>query len=248
MGSSKGKPTDPKLREQAKEEVKAGGEGGAPGQWTANKAMRMSKKYEEKGGDYVKEGGSKNEPKKGKPEPADKDAKAAKKGAKSATDKATAVKKTQETKKKAAPKRKSAAGKDEGEDKSKKATPKKATPKKKQGGKKGGDKNGEVLKQFQQHVNMDEDELKKWLDSQESKDVGWNPSGGESVGRKSAKQIIELLEKEESDLTDDDIAHMKHVNSYCKRHLKQRPKKDVESSKWRYSLMNWGHDPLKNDK
>ena len=23
------------------------------------------------------------------------------------------------------------------------------------------------------------------------------------------------------------------------RHLKQRPKKDVESSKWRYSLMNW---------
>lgn len=78
----------------------------------------------------------------------------------SATDKATAVKKTQETKKKAAPKRKSAAGKDEGEDKSKKATPKKATPKKKQGGKKGGDKNGEVLKQFQQHVNMDEDELK----------------------------------------------------------------------------------------
>ena len=74
----------------------------------------------------------------------------------SATDKATAVKKTQETKKKAAPKRKSAAGKDEGEE-----TPKKkATPKKKQGGKKGGDKNGEVLKEFQQHVNMDEDELK----------------------------------------------------------------------------------------
>ena len=76
----------------------------------------------------------------------------------SATDKATAVKKTQETKKKAAPKRKSAAGKDEGEEK-----PKKATPKQKQGGKKGGDKNGEVLKQFQQHVNMDEDEIKvRW--------------------------------------------------------------------------------------
>ena len=73
----------------------------------------------------------------------------------SATDKATAVKKTQETKKKAAPKRKSAAGTDEGEEK-----PKKATPKKKQGGKKGEDNNGEVLKQLQQLVNMDEDELK----------------------------------------------------------------------------------------
>jgi hypothetical protein len=24
-----------------------------------------------------------------------------------------------------------------------------------------------------------------------------------------------------------------------------RPKDDKEHSKWRYSLMNWGHDPLK---
>lgn len=35
MPSSKGKPTDPKLREQVKEEVKNKGEGGAPGQWSA---------------------------------------------------------------------------------------------------------------------------------------------------------------------------------------------------------------------
>ena len=35
------------------------------------------------------------------------------------------------------------------------------------------------------------------------------------------------------------------VNSYVKRHLGQGPKNDPENSKWRYSLMNWGHDPLK---
>ena len=29
------------------------------------------------------------------------------------------------------------------------------------------------------------------------------------------------------------------VGSVLQRHLKQRPKKDVEGSKWRYSLMNW---------
>ena len=32
---------------------------------------------------------------------------------------------------------------------------------------------------------------------------------------------------------------MKHVNAYCKRHLKQGNSKDPEHSKWRYSLMNW---------
>jgi len=30
------------------------------------------------------------------------------------------------------------------------------------------------------------------------------------------------------------------------RHLAQRPDGDVEHTRWRYSLMNWGHDPLKD--
>ncbi len=39
---------------------------------------------------------------------------------------------------------------------------------------------------------------------------------------------------------------MRKVHGYVQRHLAQEPdKEDVESSKWRYSLMNWGHDPLK---
>ena len=27
----------------------------------------------------------------------------------------------------------------------------------------------------------------------------------------------------------------------------QRPDGDIEESDWRYSLMNWGHDPVKSD-
>lgn len=39
---------------------------------------------------------------------------------------------------------------------------------------------------------------------------------------------------------------MEKVTGYVNRHLSQEPKKeDVETSRWRYSLMNWGHDPLK---
>ena len=56
---------------------------------------------------------------------------------------------------------------------------------------------------------------------------------------------MKLLKKNKSDYTDDDVEHMQKVNSYVKRHLGQGPEYDPEDSKWRYSLMNWGHDPLK---
>ena len=56
-----------------------------------------------------------------------------------------------------------------------------------------------------------------------------------------------ILGKKKGDLGDDDYAHMRKVNGYVKRHLAQRPKKEpIEGSRWRYSLMNWGHDPLKD--
>lgn len=87
MPSSKGKPTDPKLREKVKEEIKnkPNSDGGGKGQWSAwkvgsandaqdmiadtLKAAQLSKEYEARGGGYENEGGSKNEPKKGTPEP-----------------------------------------------------------------------------------------------------------------------------------------------------------------------------------
>ena len=40
-----------------------------------------------------------------------------------------------------------------------------------------------------------------------------------------------------------DAAHMRTVVGYIHRHLAQRPSGDVTDSRWRYSLMNWGHDP-----
>ncbi len=57
--------------------------------------------------------------------------------------------------------------------------------------------------------------------------------------------IVELLNKKQSDYTSDDIHEMGRVVSYVHRHLAQRPDGDVSHTRWRYSLMNWGHDPLK---
>jgi hypothetical protein len=54
-----------------------------------------------------------------------------------------------------------------------------------------------------------------------------------------------ILRAKKGDLTDADEARMRKVVGYVHRHLAQRPQGDVEDSKWRCSLMNWGHDPLK---
>jgi hypothetical protein len=63
--------------------------------------------------------------------------------------------------------------------------------------------------------------------------------------QKTARRILKIKRKNKSDYKDDDLEHMKRVNGYVKRHLGQGPNTDVEDSNWRYSLMNWGHDPLK---
>lgn len=106
---------------------------------------------------------------------------------------------------------------------------------------------GEVETQFAEAVNMGATELKKWLDGEESKSVGAkSDGGGESTGHESGRRIVEILEKRKSDRDDEDEAQMKRTVAYVHRHLAQKPSKEsIEDSKWRYSLMNWGHDPLK---
>ena len=110
-----------------------------------------------------------------------------------------------------------------------------------------GDDQDTVRREFGEAVNMTASELEEWLATDESQSVGQKSGGsGESTGHESGRRIVELLRAGEGDLTDDDHAHMRKVTGYVKRHLAQEPaKEDVETSRWRYSLMNWGHDPLK---
>ena len=106
-----------------------------------------------------------------------------------------------------------------------------------------------VSTDFARAVNMSAAELEKWLRSPESKKVGWKGADGaarESVGHASGRRIVRILRKEKGALTDDDYAHMRKVVGYVARHSAQRPQ-NVYTSRWRYSLMNWGHDPMKED-
>ncbi len=101
----------------------------------------------------------------------------------------------------------------------------------------------EVWDDWQDAVNMAPAELEKWLETDDSRSVG--QGSGESTGHRSGRRIVEIKRTNKTDLTDDDAAHMRKVVGYVHRHLEQRPKGDVSETNWRYSLMNWGHDPLK---
>src|SRR5262249_20953076 len=106
----------------------------------------------------------------------------------------------------------------------------------------------ETLKNFTALVNLSSAELRKWMKSGESKAVGWVRQGEtESVGRQSAKAILKIKAKKKAQLTDADYTHMRKVIGYIRRHRAQRPRGDVSHTRWRYSLMNWGHDPCQED-
>lgn len=108
------------------------------------------------------------------------------------------------------------------------------------------DEKDDIRKEFGEAVNMAPAALEKWLETEHSKEVGWpkdRDDDTESVGHQSGRRIVEIKRKKVADLTDDDFAHMRKVVGYVHRHLKQRPSGDITDTRWRYSLMNWGHDP-----
>ncbi|ETX14064.1 DNA-binding protein [Roseivivax halodurans JCM 10272] len=103
----------------------------------------------------------------------------------------------------------------------------------------------EIWDEWQDLVNMNPKELEDWLGTEESKEVG-DSEDGESTGHASERKIVEIQRTNKDDLSDGQWEHMGKVVAYIKRHKAQGgPDEDAEQSDWRYSLMNWGHDPLK---
>jgi len=100
-----------------------------------------------------------------------------------------------------------------------------------------------VIDEFHQVVNMTPKQLESWLDTDESKSVGQKNGDDESIGHKSGRYIIELLNKKKDDYTDDDLSHRRLlVTSTATVHNDRR---------WCRTLAlvllfeKLGHDPLK---
>ncbi|CAM1508982.1 Fc.00g027210.m01.CDS01 [Cosmosporella sp. VM-42] len=116
----------------------------------------------------------------------------------------------------------------------------------------------DVITEFNELVNMTATELEKWLKSDDSNSAGWpkEDEKGETVGHDSGRKIVEILkanpERDPENYDEDQVAHIRKVVSYCKRHLAQETKgnkekspEEVKKTKSYASLKNWGHDFLK---
>ena len=106
----------------------------------------------------------------------------------------------------------------------------------------------QLRRDFAAAVNMSACELEDWLQTSESQRVGWKGADDlmrESVVHAAGRRIVVILRKRASELTTDDYAHMRKAIGFVRRHSAQRPD-NIYMSRWRYSLMNWGHDPIKD--
>jgi hypothetical protein len=102
----------------------------------------------------------------------------------------------------------------------------------------------EVRTAFAEIVNMTPREIDDWHKTEQSASVGQDSGDGISVGVKAGQRTIQLLRIKRMPNADD-IKHMRRVISFIRRLSMQAPRKNRETSRWRYALMNWGHDPLK---
>lgn len=110
------------------------------------------------------------------------------------------------------------------------------------------DERQDIFGEFRKVANIPPSRLEKWLETDDSKRVGWKgeegAGGGESVGHRSGRRIVAIKRRKKADPTQADYDHMQKVIAYVARHSKQGPAQERRHSDWRYSLMNWGHDPL----
>lgn len=102
----------------------------------------------------------------------------------------------------------------------------------------------EVRVKFARLVNMSARDIETWHKTEASASVGQDSGDGVSVGVRAGQRTIQLLRSNRAPNADD-IKHMRRVISFIARLRAQSPRKNRETSRWRYALMNWGHDPLK---
>ena len=102
----------------------------------------------------------------------------------------------------------------------------------------------DVRAAFAMLVNMNARELAAWHKTEQSKSVGQDAGDGVSIGVKAGRRTIRLLAAQ-GPPDADDLKHMRRVISFIKRLRTQAPRLRRETSRWRYALMNWGHDPMK---
>ena len=104
--------------------------------------------------------------------------------------------------------------------------------------------NEETIREFRVIVNLDVEQLKRWLETPQSKKLERLSEYGET-GTAAGRSVLQIVGKRRDKYTSDDLKQMRIIIDHINRRLAKRPKGDIIASNWRYSLMNWGHDPTK---
>jgi hypothetical protein len=102
----------------------------------------------------------------------------------------------------------------------------------------------DIRARFLRLINMTPREIEAWHATRQSKSVGQDAGDGESIGVKAGRRVAALLRSRRAPSADD-LRHMRRVVSFIRRLSAQAPRRNRETSRWRYALMNWGHDPLR---
>ena len=96
---------------------------------------------------------------------------------------------------------------------------------------------------FRRVVNIAAAQLERWLETPESKKLGRMDES--SIDKDPGRMVLKILKKARDNYRPEDFDHMRRVTGEIGLRLSKRPKGDIVASNWRYSLMNWGHDPSK---
>ena len=101
--------------------------------------------------------------------------------------------------------------------------------------------NEQTVCEFRLMVNISSEHLSRWLNTAESRKLFLADATNDLNGT----SVLTLLKRRKDKYTESDFDQMQTVVDAIKQRLEKRPKGDIVASNWRYSLMNWGHDPTK---
>ncbi|GAA4430342.1 DUF3140 domain-containing protein [Georgenia halophila] len=101
----------------------------------------------------------------------------------------------------------------------------------------------ELWQEFHQLVNMTSAELREWLTTDEA---GEGTEGfPDQAGSDRSRDVLEVLGKRRTDLTEGDVATMRSVVEEVRAERGDDLEPTAGDAAWRHRLMSIGHDPLR---
>jgi hypothetical protein len=101
----------------------------------------------------------------------------------------------------------------------------------------------ELWTEFHELVNMTSRELEDWLRTDSAGET--TEPAPDETGHEVGEQVVHILGKRRSDLTESDLATMERVVQRVRRERGDDPEPTAGDAHWRHKLMSVGHDPLK---